>query len=80
MFFDSLIKSTVHLLMFRQNSMMFEESPNSLTKPYFTGELRKQIYIVTFVPWPICDILNRPVIKDRISARWNSLFIKLFAR
>ena len=79
-FFDSLIKSTVHLLMFRQNSMMFEESPNSLTKPYFTGELRKQIYIVTFVPWPICDILNRPVIKDRISARWSSLFIKLFAR
>ena len=79
-FFDSLIKSTVYLLIFRQNSMIFEESPNSLTKPYFTGKLRKQIYIVTFLPWSICDILNRTVIKDRISARWHPLFIKLFTR
>ena len=38
-FFDSLIKSTVYLLIFCQNSMIFEGSPNSLTKSYFTGEL-----------------------------------------
>ena len=39
-FFHSLIKSTVHLLIFRQNSMIFEGSPNSLTESYFTAELR----------------------------------------
>ena len=38
--FDSLIKSTVYLLIFRQNWMIFEGSPNSLTKSYFTGQLR----------------------------------------
>ena len=31
-FFDSSIKSTVYLLIFRQNSMIFKGSPNSLTK------------------------------------------------
>ena len=30
-FYDSLIKSTVYLLLFRQDSMIFEGSPNSLT-------------------------------------------------
>ena len=39
-FFDSLIKSTVYLLIFRQNSMIYEGSPNSLTESYFNGELR----------------------------------------
>ena len=39
MFFDSFIKSTVYLLIFRQYLMIFEGSPNSLTEPYFTGEL-----------------------------------------
>ena len=34
-----LIKSTVYLLIFRQNSMIFEGSPNSLTESYFTGQL-----------------------------------------
>ena len=38
-FFDSFIKSTVYLLIFRQNLMIFEGSPNSLTEPHFTGEL-----------------------------------------
>ena len=37
-FFDSLIKSTVYLLIFHQNSMIFEGGPNSLTESYFTGE------------------------------------------
>ena len=36
----SLIKSTVYLLIFRQKSMNFEESPNSLMISYFTGEVR----------------------------------------
>ena len=36
-FFDSLIKSTVYLLIFCQNSMIFEGSHNSLTKSCFTG-------------------------------------------
>ena len=40
MFFDFLIKSAVYLLIFRQNSMIFEGSLNSLTESYFTGELR----------------------------------------
>ena len=35
-FFDSLNKS---------NSMIFEGSPNSLTKSYFTGELRLGVVI-----------------------------------
>ena len=39
-FFDSLIKSTLYLLIFCQNSMSFEGSPNSQTESYFTGELR----------------------------------------
>ena len=39
-FFNSLIKSAVYLLIFRQNSMIFEGSPNSLTESYFIGELR----------------------------------------
>ena len=38
--FDSLIKSTMYLLIFRQNTMIFEGIPNSLTKSYFTGVLR----------------------------------------
>ena len=38
-FLDSLIKSVVYILIFRQNSI-FEGSPNSLTESYFTGELR----------------------------------------
>ena len=38
-FFDSFIKSTVYLLIFRQNLMILEGSPNSLTEPYFTIEL-----------------------------------------
>ena len=37
---NSLLKSTLYLLIFRQNSMIFEESPNSLMESYFTGELR----------------------------------------
>ena len=37
---NSLIKSTVYLLIFRQNSMIFKGSPNSLKESYFTGELR----------------------------------------
>ena len=40
LFFDSLIKSTVNFLIFRQNSMIFEEGPNSVTEPYFTREVR----------------------------------------
>ena len=36
----SLIKSTVYLLIFRQKSMNFEESPNLLMISYFTGEVR----------------------------------------
>ena len=39
-FFDSLIESTVYLLILRQNLMIFEESPNSLTESYFTGTLK----------------------------------------
>ena len=39
-FFDSLIESTVYLLILRQNLMIFEESPNSLTESYFTGALK----------------------------------------
>ena len=39
-FFDSLIKSTRYLLIFRQNSTIFEGSPNSLTESYFTEVLR----------------------------------------
>ena len=39
-FFDSLIKSTVYFLIFRQNLMIFEGASNSLTESYFTGELR----------------------------------------
>ena len=35
-----LIKSTVYLLIFRQSSMIFKGSPNSLKESYFTGELR----------------------------------------
>ena len=34
------IKSTVYLLIFRQSSMIFKGSPNSLKESYFTGELR----------------------------------------
>ena len=37
---NSLIKSTVYLLIFRQNSMIFKGSLNSLKESYFTGELR----------------------------------------
>ena len=37
--FDSLIKSTVYLLLFRQNLMTFEGIPNSMMEFYFTGEL-----------------------------------------
>ena len=36
---QSLIKSTVYLLIFGQNSMIFKGSPNSLKESYFTGEL-----------------------------------------
>ena len=36
---NPLIKSTLCLLIFRQNSMIFEGSPNSLTESYFTGKL-----------------------------------------
>ena len=39
-FLDSLIKSTVFILIFCQNSMAFEGSPNSLAEAYFTGQLR----------------------------------------
>ena len=39
-FFDSLIESTVYLLILRQNLMIFEESSNSLTESYFTGTLK----------------------------------------
>ena len=35
-----LTKSTVYLLIFRQNSMIFKKSLNSLKESYFTGELR----------------------------------------
>ena len=35
-----LTKSTVYLLIFRQNSIIFKMSPNSLQESYFTGELR----------------------------------------
>ena len=38
MFFDSLIKSTAHLLIFHQNLMTVKD-PSSLTKSYFTEEL-----------------------------------------
>ena len=37
---NSVIKSTVYLLIFRQNSMMFKGNPNSLKESYFTRELR----------------------------------------
>ena len=36
----NLIKSTIYLLMFCQNSMIFEGSPNSLKESYFAGKLR----------------------------------------
>ena len=36
---NSLIKSTVYLLVFRQNSMIFKGSPKLLKESYFTGEL-----------------------------------------
>ena len=36
---NSLIKSTVYLLIFLQNSINFEGSSNSLTESYFIGEL-----------------------------------------
>ena len=39
-FFDSLIKSAMYLLIFFQNLMIFERNPNSLMESYFTGELR----------------------------------------
>ena len=39
-FFDSLIKSAMYLLIFCQNLMIFERSSNSLMESYFTGELR----------------------------------------
>ena len=39
-FFDSLIKSAVYVLIFCQNSMIFEGTPNSLTMFCFIGELR----------------------------------------
>ena len=32
-------KTTIYLLIFRQNSMIFKGSPNSLNESYFTGEL-----------------------------------------
>ena len=35
-----LIKSTIYLLIFRQNSMIFKGSLNSLKESYFIGELR----------------------------------------
>ena len=35
-----LIKPTVYLLIFRQDSMIFKQSPNSLKESYLTGELR----------------------------------------
>ena len=34
---NSLIKSTVYLLIFRQNSIIFEGGPKSLKESYFTG-------------------------------------------
>ena len=37
---NSLIKSTVYLLIFRQNSMICKGSPKSLKESYFTWELR----------------------------------------
>ena len=37
---DKTGKKIVEKKIFRQNSMIFEESPNSLTESYFTGELR----------------------------------------
>ena len=37
---NSLIKSTVYLLIFHQNLMIFKGSPKSLKEFYFTGELR----------------------------------------
>ena len=39
MFFDSLVKSAVSLLIFCQKSIIFEGSPNSLSESYFAGEL-----------------------------------------
>ena len=41
-----MIKSTAYWLIFRQNSMIFKGSPNSLTESYFTGKLRMgKIYL-----------------------------------
>ena len=37
---EKKIERVYYLLIFRQNSMIFEGSPNSLTESYFTGELR----------------------------------------
>ena len=37
---NSLIKSAVYLLMFSQDSMIFEGNPNLLSESYFTRELR----------------------------------------
>ena len=37
---NSLIKSTVYLLIFRQHSTIFKGSPKSLKKSYFTEELK----------------------------------------
>ena len=36
----SLIKYTVYLLIFRQNSIIFKGSPKSLKESYFNGELK----------------------------------------
>ena len=40
LFLDSLIKSTVYLLIFHQSSVIFEGNSNLLTEFYFSGELR----------------------------------------
>ena len=37
---EQFFKSTVYLLIFRQNSMIFKGSPDSMKESYFTGEIR----------------------------------------
>ena len=39
---NSLIKSAAYLLIFRQNSMIFKESPKLLKESYFIGELGQE--------------------------------------
>ena len=73
-FFDSLIKSTMYLLIFRQNSMIFEGIPNSLTKSCFTGELKLGESLIEGVAIHRCTGYNFRLV-PKILKLYNSDFI-----